>query len=119
MPDAKKPRNQKIRNKKGFYDKVLDEAEKMDFQTAAGIEGIDDEIALLRVQIKAILRNDPENIKLMMEATRMLARLVRTRYNISKTDKKGLGDAIRNVIKEVGVPLGLEVIKRKLLPPGT
>ena len=45
-------------NKPGFYSKVLDEAEKLDFELASGVDGIDNEIALLRVKIKSILGDD-------------------------------------------------------------
>ena len=38
--------NQNTR-KHGFYSKVLDETEKMDFKLAAGVNGIDDKTALL------------------------------------------------------------------------
>jgi 16S rRNA C967 or C1407 C5-methylase (RsmB/RsmF family) len=100
--------NQRAR-KHGFYSKVLDEAEQFDLELAHGVDGIDDEIAVLRVKIKAILENDPENIKLIMEATNTLARLLRTRYNITKEQKKGLKEAIGNVLRDVAIPLGIGV----------
>ena len=100
--------NQNAR-KHGFYSRVLDEAERLDFELATGVEGIDDEIALLRIKIKSLLEHDPENIKLIMQATNTLARLVRTRYNIGKEDKKGLKEAIGNVLRDVAVPLGIGI----------
>ncbi|MDO8687321.1 MAG: hypothetical protein Q7K41_01895 [Dehalococcoidales bacterium] len=100
--------NQNAR-KHGFYSKVLDEAEKSDFELATGVEGIDDEIALLRVKIKSLLEHDPENFKLIMQATNALARLIRTRFNISKGDKKGLKEAIGNVLRDVALPLGIGI----------
>ena len=103
--------NQRAR-KHGFYSKVLDEAEQLDFELAHGAEGIDDEIALLRVKIKSILEKDPENIRLIMEATNTLARLIRTRYNITKDQKKGLKEAIGNVLRDIAVPLGIAVISK-------
>ena len=102
------PGNQNAR-KHGFYSKVLDEAEQLDLELATGVEGIDDEIALLRVKIKSILENDPENIRLIMEATNTLARLVKTRYNITKEQKKGLKEAIGNVLKDIALPLGIGI----------
>ena len=102
------PGNQNAR-KHGFYSKVLDEADQLDFELAIGVEGIDDEIALLRVKIKSILENDPENIRLIMEATNTLARLIRTRYNITKEQKKGLKEAIGNVLRDVALPLGIGI----------
>jgi hypothetical protein len=83
--------------------------EKLDFELATGVNGIDDEIALLRVKIKALLEHDPENIKMVMQATNTLAGLIKTRYNISKEEKKGLKEAIGNVLKEVAIPLGIGI----------
>jgi len=113
MPRKKRTRggqsgNQNAR-KHGFYSKVLDEAEQLDLELATGVEGIDDEIALLRVKIKSILEHDPENIRLIMEATNTLARLIRTRYNITKEQRKGLKEAIGNVLKDVALPLGIGI----------
>jgi hypothetical protein len=103
------PKGNQNARKHGFYSKVLDEAEQLDFELATGVEGIDDEIALLRVKIKSILTHDPENIKLIKQATDALARLVKTRYSISKEDKKGLKEAIGNVLKDVALPLGIGI----------
>ncbi len=103
------PKGNQNARKHGFYSKVLDEAERLDFELATGVEGIDDEIALLRVKIKSLLEHDPENIKLIMQATNTLARLVRTRYNIGKEDRKGLKEAIGNVLRDVALPLGIGI----------
>jgi len=104
--------------KQSFYSRVLDEAEKLDFELASDVSGIDDEIALLRVKIKSVLEKDPENIKLIMQATNALAGLVRTRYNITVEQRKGLREAIGNVIRDVALPLGISIgadaIGRKL-----
>jgi len=111
MPREKRkkgaPKGNQNARKHGFYSKVLDEAEQLDFELASGVEGIDDEIALLRVKIKSILENDPENIRLIVEVTNTLARLVKTRYNITKEQKKGLKEAIGSVLRDVALPLGI------------
>ncbi|MFH0941720.1 MAG: hypothetical protein V1823_01680 [Chloroflexota bacterium] len=100
--------NQNAR-KHGFYSRVLDEDERLDFEEASSVEGISDEICLLRIKIKSLLRHDPQNIKLIMAATNTLARLVRTHYNIGAKDKKGLMEAIANVLKDVALPLGISL----------
>jgi hypothetical protein len=92
-----------------FYLQVLNEAERIDFELAAGVEGIDDEIALLRMKIRSILENDPENLKLIMQATNALERLVRTRYKITREQRKGLKEAITSVLREVALPLGIGI----------
>jgi hypothetical protein len=100
--------------KGGFYAKVLEEAEALDFEAAAGTEGLDDEITLLRVKIKSLLKKEPENVKLLTAATNMLAKLVKARYDMNKKQEKNLGEAIKNIIKDIGVPLGVTVLNRKL-----
>jgi len=96
-------------NKQGFYSKVLDEAEKLDFELASGVDGIDNEIALLRVKIKSILGDDPKNIKLLIDMTNALERLIRTRYKITREQRKGLKEAIGNVLRDIALPLGIGI----------
>lgn len=114
MPNKTGKKTATLKNKPkakrvGFYDKVLDEAEQLDFELASDVNGIDNEIALLRVKIKSILGSDPKNIKLIVEATNALERLIRTKYKIGKEQRKGLKEAITNVLKEVALPLGIGI----------
>lgn len=93
--------------RRGFYARVLDQAEALELEEAMAVEGVSDEIALLRVKIQSLLENDPENVKLLLDATNALARLVKTRYNLEKEQGKGLKEAIANVLKDIAVPLGI------------
>ena len=102
------PSNQNAR-KHGFYSRALNEAEKIELEEAILVEGLDDEIALLRVKLKELVGNFPENLELQLEAANTLARLVRTRYQISKEQKKSLKEAIAKVLTEVALPLGVGV----------
>jgi hypothetical protein len=92
-----------------FYEQALDEAERLDFELAAGVNGIDDEIALLRVKIKSVLGEDSKNVRLLVDATNALERLVRTRYKITREQRKGLKEAIGNVLRDVALPLGISI----------
>ncbi len=104
---SKQPRNKKARN---FYAPALDEVERLDITLASGVNGIDDEIALLRVEIKkAMGGGDARNLRLLVDATNALERLIRTRYQITREQRKGLKEAISNVIKDVVLPLGINI----------
>ena len=94
---------------RSFYSRALDEAEKLELEEASHVEGIDEEIALLRVKLRELLAEQPERIDLHFEAANIIARLVKTRYQITKEQKKSLKEAIQKVLTEVAVPLGVGV----------
>ncbi len=96
-------------SRRDFYSRALDEAEKLELEEASHIEGIDEEIALLRVKLRELLEEQPERIDLHFEAANIIARLVKTRYQITKEQKKSLKEAIQKVLTEVAVPLGAGV----------
>jgi hypothetical protein len=100
--------------KSSLYETALNEAEKLDFKIAAGSEGLDEEITLLRVKIKEILESKPNNLELTLNATNILAKLIRARYNTNKKQEKNLGEAIKNVFRDIGVPLGMTILNKKL-----
>ena len=103
-------RGRRDRAERSFYSEALREAEALDFELAHGVEGIDDEIALLRMRIKSLCENDPENVRLLMEATTTLARLVMARYRISTDQKKALTSAIGGVLQGLALPLGIKYL---------
>jgi hypothetical protein len=79
--------NQNAR-KHGFYSKVLDAAQKRELAYAIDVEGIDEEIALMRVKIRSVLEKDPENIKLIMAALKTLAGLLKSDMELNKNQKR-------------------------------
>ncbi len=101
------PRGNQYARKHGFYSRVLDEAEQQDYEMATGVEGLDNEIALLRVKIKSLVANHPDNLRLITQALNSLEKLVRTHYHIGKDDKQGLKEAIGNVLRDIALPLGI------------
>ena len=95
--------------KHGFYAKSLTEAERLELEAARTIEGIDDEIALLRVKIQFLVENDPENIQLLLDATGTLARMVRIRYRLTPKEEHTLKESITKVLTDLALPLGLGI----------
>ena len=116
MPRRKRgaPKGNQSARKHGFYSKVLDEAERLSLVNAIEVEGIDEEIAVLRVKIAALLEKDPDNLRLILEATNTLARLLRTKYNLDKTQGKGIKEAITGVLTGLAIPLGVRVAEEVL-----
>ena len=98
--------NQNAR-KHGFYSPKLDAAQQQDYEDAVTCEGLDEEIALMRVKIKAVVEKDPDNLNLILRASDSLARLIRIKYNIGKDDKTSMKEAMRNVLKDIALPIGI------------
>jgi len=106
------PKGNQNARKHGFYSQVLDEADKLQLEQAWGIEGIDEEIAILRVKLCELIGKEPDRLDLHLEAANTIARLVKTRYNISKEQKKSLKEAITKVLTEIAIPLGVKSLIR-------
>jgi hypothetical protein len=81
----------------------------LELEEASHIEGIDEEIALLRLKLRELVEHEPDRIDLHFQAANTIARLVRTRYQITKEQKKSLKEAVTKVLTEVAVPLGIGV----------
>jgi hypothetical protein len=99
------------KNKKHvFYGQALNEAERLELEEAGGIEGIDEEIAILRVKLRELIVAAPEKFDLHLKLATTIARLVTTRYSITKEQKKSLREAITRVLTEIAIPLGVKAI---------
>src|SRR4030042_5452987 len=96
--------------KTGFYLQALSEAEKLGLEEARDIEGLDEEIAMLRVKLRKLIENDPDRFDLHLKVTNTIARLVGIHYNISKAQKKSLREAITKVLTEIAIPLGIKIL---------
>ena len=96
--------------RRGFYGPALDETAALRLEEASGVEGLDQEIAVLRLIMRDLIKDDPENIKLHLKAASTIANLVRIRYSISKEQKKSLREAVSKVLTELAIPLGVKTL---------
>jgi hypothetical protein len=76
---GRKPR---AREADRFYAAVLSAAEAMDLPAALKVEGIDQEIATLRLRLRKLLMEHPEEMPLMLRAMETLARMVTSKYRL-------------------------------------
>jgi hypothetical protein len=102
------PRGNQNARKHGFYSRVLDEAQKLQLDQARDVEGIDEEIAVIRVKLLTLMDQNPQRIDLQLLAATTIARMVRTRFHITSGGNRSLKDAIGKVITDIAVPLGIK-----------
>ena len=68
---------------RNFYRQALTEAEQVELGQAQKVDGLDDEIALLRVRLKRAVDERPEDIQLLVRGMDLLVKAVATRYRLS------------------------------------
>jgi len=105
------PRGNQNALKHGYYSRKFGAVEKRDFEQAAGMEGVTEEIALLRFEIKkAISGGDIKNLIPLTKAALALEKLIRTHHRFLMEKQNGYKDALKNVIRDVLVPLGPHIV---------
>lgn len=104
------PRGNQNARTHGYYSKVLRSADRLAIEDAAGCEGMDGEIAILRWKIRQLLEKQPDNVSLQLEAVRTLSKLLKAKYDLSAEQKNTLKDAILKVLTEAAIPLGLKFL---------
>ena len=102
------PRGNQNARKHGFYSQVLDEVQTLQLDEARAVEGIDEEIAILRVKLLTLISQHPDRIDLQMAAANTITRMVRIRHSLTANQKKSLKDAMTRVLTEIAVPLGIK-----------
>ncbi len=93
-----------------FYGRSLSEAERLALPEAEEIDGLDQEIALLRVKLRTALEQRPEDLKLMLKGIELLVRALSTRYRLPRQSQEDLSEAIRDALRQVGGPLYPELL---------
>ena len=102
MAARTKPRQ---REAQGFYEEALTEAERLDLAEARQMEGLDEEIAVMRVRLKRALEERPEDVQLIAKGLDLLVKAVAAKYRLSPKARKDLSDSIAGVVEGIGAVL--------------
>jgi len=90
-----------------FYRDALTEAEQVLLPEAMEMEGLDEEIALLRLKLQQAIMERPEDLDLLIKGVSLLVRAVPTQYRLSPKAKDDLMDSVIGVLDGIGQSLGL------------
>ena len=97
------------RRRRNYYGSLaLSEAERLELSRAGSVEGLADEIALLRAQLKRAVEASPrtakarKDLKVVTEGVETLLRAVSTQYRLSPRASGDLADNIAAVLKQLG-----------------
>ncbi len=84
-----------------FYDEALTEAEKLALPEAMAVQGIEQEVALLRLRLRQAIEERPDDLPLMFRGIETLARVVSSRYSLSKADEQELVEKLRGALESI------------------
>ena len=83
---------------KQFYSSCVDVAELTE---ALEIEGIDEELAVLRIQLKKLVKECPEDLPLMLKGFDLIARIAAARYRMSAKSREDLAQSLGDTIMHI------------------
>ena len=93
------------RRARSFYARALSAADRAAFEDAHEVEGLDDEVALLRVQIRRLLEEETPDERVVQSGMRLLVQALVAQQRLSGRQAEGLGDAAAQLIEEFGALL--------------
>jgi len=94
------------RSAKAFYGGVVKEIEQL--EAARELEGLDEEIAVLRVLLKnelQKLKDDPDRLQFVTKSFDLLVKAVAARYRLSPKARRDLTESLEGVSRELGSQL--------------
>ena len=85
--------------KHGFYSGTLSSAETSQLWNITNLEGVDPEIAFIRVKLQSSLQHDPGNRRVIREASRLLVKWYSENYGLDATDSNYLKTVVENLLE--------------------
>lgn len=90
------------RAKANFYERAMSEAELEYLKRAANMDGLDDEIAVLRAKILTALENRPHDLPLLMKGIGTLSRTLAARHRLAGKEEKDFFDNLVGTLHGLG-----------------
>jgi hypothetical protein len=85
--------------KHGFYSGTLSPAETSQLWNITNLEGVDPEIAFIRVKLQSSLQHDPGNLRVIREASRLLVKWYSANYRLDPADRSYLKTVVENLLE--------------------
>jgi hypothetical protein len=85
--------------KHGFYSGTLSPVETSQLWNITTLEGVDPEIAFIRVKLQSSLQYDPANRRVITEASRLLVKWYSANYRLDPTDRNYLKTVVENLLE--------------------
>ncbi len=88
--------------REAFYAGAVPEAIRELLEEARGVDGLAEEIAVLRVKLYEAVHDHPNDLRLMTHGIGMLVRAVATQYRLSPRARRDLAESLASVLNGLG-----------------
>ena len=95
------------RRAEDFYEAALTEAERLRLPEAREVEGLNEEMALLRTRLFRAAQQRPDRLDVLAHGVATLTRVVAVRYRMSAQSQEDLAESLAGVINSIGAAVGL------------
>ncbi|HET9477018.1 MAG TPA: hypothetical protein VFP63_05990 [Dehalococcoidia bacterium] len=85
-----------------LYAESFDATQRAEYEQALAMEGLAEEIALLRVRLKAAAGDEKTDIRVLAHFMNALVRAVSAEYRLSPRARKDLADNVAAVLNSLG-----------------
>ena len=85
--------------KHGFYSATLSPAQTRQLWNITNLEGVDPEIAFIRVKLQSSLQYEPGNRRVIREASRLIVKWYSANYRLDPTDRNYLKTVVENLLE--------------------
>ena len=102
--------------KHGFYSGTLSPAETCQVWNITNLEGVDPEIAFIRVKLQSSLQSDPGNPRVIREASRLLVKWYSADYWLDPTDRSYLKTIVADLLETASMrhPAALQSSQKQM-----
>jgi len=87
---------------RSFYSQALTQAERVRLSRARRIEGLDEEIALIRLRLHRLAKEHPDRLELLIKGMRLLIQAVAAKYRLSPNSQEDLFHNVMGVLRGIG-----------------
>jgi hypothetical protein len=95
-----------------FYEDALSETERLELARAGELEGVDAEMALLRLLLRTALAERPADFPLMFRGIDLVTRVAAARYRMSPESAAKLRESYAEVVRGFGEAVDADLLHR-------
>jgi len=84
-----------------FYESAMSRAERDDFGAARGVEGLLEEIAILRLRLREALGEHPGDLEIVERGVRLLVQSLLAEHRLTSKEARNITDAASVIIEQL------------------